>query len=78
MAAASRSRILSRISPAALRVKVVAKMALGGTPSLKRWMKRLDKRNVFPVPAEARINKWLSIFIEPHSDGIAEVGNLRR
>src|SRR5581483_420219 len=54
-AAASRSVAMmrSRISVAALRVNVIARMFAGSTPALSRLMYRSTSTRVFPVPADA-------------------------
>jgi len=54
-AAASRSvaMIRSRISAAALRVKVIARMFDGSTPARSRLMYRSTRTRVLPVPADA-------------------------
>ena len=53
----TRSVTLSFISPAALLVKVIAKISWGLTPrSLIKWAMRLVKTLVLPEPAPATIN----------------------
>ena len=62
-AAASRVRTRSRISPAALRVNVLARIASNGSPAAASPMNRLLSWNVLPVPADARMTRlekqWL-------------------
>src|SRR5207248_1186804 len=53
LASRSRSTIRCRISAAALRVNVIARMLAGPTPARRRWTYRPTRARVFPVPAAA-------------------------
>src|SRR5258707_79224 len=50
-----------RISPAALLVKVMARMLPGRTPCCKRWATRRVMTRVLPLPAPARISSGPSM-----------------
>src|SRR4051812_29760224 len=52
-----------RISPAALLVKVTAKMRYGGTPEASRLAMRYTMVRVFPLPAPANTRSGASVWV---------------
>ena len=53
----------ARISPAALLVKVTARIASGSVPRSRRWAMRWTTTRVFPEPAPARTRRAPSVVV---------------